>query len=291
MYCKFFGFSEKPFDITPRPEFLYPTPGHTEALASLVYGIRERRGFVVMVGDIGTGKTTLLLATMLKLPKEIRSVLLFNSEMPFEQLLLMMLDELGLLREGESLSNLLALKRLYKFAIQLFAGGGNLVIFIDEAQNFNQHTLENFRILSNLESRKHKLIQFVLAGQPELDIKLNAYGLRPFVQRISLKRYIKPLSKKDTYKYLQHCLAKAKYSGPPIFNNRAQQLIWEFSQGVPRRINILCDNALLIAYARNKTKIKTTVMKEAINDLSYSPYVKTAKIRKLMFPWKKAVTA
>ena len=287
MYCKHFGFSEKPFDITPRPEFLYETPGHSEALASLIYGIRERRGFVVMVGEVGTGKTTLLRTAMQRLPKGTCSVLLFNSEMPFEQLLLMMLDEIGLLREGETLSKPLALKRLYKFAIQLFAKGGNLVIFIDEAQNFNEDTMENFRILSNLETSRHRLIQFVLSGQPELDQKLDNSGLSCFVQRISLKRYIKPLSKRDTYKYLEHCLAKAEYSGPSIFNNRARQLIWEYSRGVPRKINIICDNALLMAYGRGKKKIGSSIMREVVSDLSHNSLALTRETRSWLFPWRK----
>jgi general secretion pathway protein A len=277
MYCKHYGFSEKPFDVTPQPKFLYLTPGHREALATLLYGICERRGFIAMVGDVGTGKTTLLRAAMQRLGKKVKSAMIFNSDMPFEEILMMILDELRLLKPGESLSNRAAAKRLCNYAIRLFAKGGNLVIMLDEAQNFSHQTLENFRLISNLETNNHKLIQIVIAGQVELDQKLHHYGLRPFVQRINLKRYVKPLSEADTYAYLDHRLRVANYNGLQLFDRRAQQLIWAFSRGVPRKINNLCDNALLNGYGTNKRIITGREIEEVIKDLSYSPYTEAGK--------------
>lgn len=288
MYCKFYGFSEKPFELTPQPKFLYLTPGHREALAALIYGIRERRGFIAMVGDVGTGKTTLLRAAMQRLRKKTKSALIFNSDMPFGEVLLMILDELSLLRPGETLSKPQAVKRLYSFAIRWFAKGGNVVIMLDEAQNFSPKALEGLRMISNLETNNYKLIQIVIAGQVELDQKLETHGLIKFVQRISLKQYVMPLSEEQTYAYLEHRLKVAKYSGRALFNKRARNLIWAYSQGVPRTINILCDNALLIGYATQQRIISDREVGEAIHDLSFSPYNKSKEKRAPFISIKKA---
>jgi len=269
MYCKHYGFAEKPFNITPEPKFLYMTSGHREALATLLYGIHERRGFIAMVGDVGTGKTTLLRAAMQRLDKKTKGAYIFNSDMPFDDVLLLILDELRLLKPRESLTKLEALKRLTNYAIQLYKKGGNLVLIIDEAQNFSRKTLEGMRIISNLETNKHKLIQIVIAGQTELDRKLDNYGLRPFVQRISLKRYIKPLSAKNTYAYLDYRLKVAKYNGPPLFDRKAKQMIAAYSNGVPRKINIICDNALLNGYGLGKRKIIGRDIEVVVKDLGY----------------------
>ena len=191
--------------------------------------------------------------------------------MPFDQVLLMILDDLGLLRPEESLSPQQAVKRLYHAAIRWYARGGNLVIAIDEAQNFSRRTLESFRQISNLETEKRKLIQIVLAGQTELDQRLDCAELRSFVQRINLKRYVKPLNQKETYAYLDHRLKRINYKGPPLFDLRAKELIWHYSKGVPRKINNVCENALLIGYGTGKRQITGREVGEAINDLSYNP--------------------
>ena len=294
MYCKHFGFTERPFEITPDDKFLYMTRGHREALATLIYGIRERRGFIAMVGDVGTGKTTLLRAALKRLGKMTKSAFIFNSDMPFDQVLLMILDDLGLLRPGESLSIQQAVKRLYNAAIRWFARGGNLVIAIDEAQNFSRKTLESFRQISNLETDKHRLIQIVLAGQTELDQRLDCEGLRSFVQRISLKRYVKTLSQDETYAYLDHRLKKVNYQGPPLFDLRAKELIWHYCKGVPRVINNVCENALLIGYGTGKRQITGHEVSEAINDLTYSPSKKPGNIemeRRKIIPFQRAANS
>ena len=269
MYCKHYGFAEKPFDITPEPKYLYMTAGHREVLATLLYGIRERRGFIALVGDVGTGKTSLLRAAMQRLDKNTKKAFIFNSDLPFDDVLLQILDELTLLRPREVLTKTQAVKRLTQYAIWLFKQGGNLVLIIDEAQNFSRETLENLRLISNLETDKYKLIQIVIAGQIELDHKLQSYGLRRFVQRISLKRYVKRLSDEDTYAYIDHRLRVAKYNGPPLFDRKAQRMIMEYSQGVPRKINIICDNALLNGYGTGKRKITGRDIQEVVNDLGY----------------------
>jgi general secretion pathway protein A len=189
MYCQFFGFSEKPFDVTPDPSFLYLTAGHREALSALIYGIRERRGFVVLIGEVGTGKTTLLNALSSRLDQNVHMAFIFNTDMSFQQMLNMALIELGLTRPEEHLTKVKALHRLNHFAAQELAWGGNVVLVVDEAQNLDQSSLENLRLLSNLETPKHKMIQIVLAGQPELVKKLRAPELRQLAQRISIKGY------------------------------------------------------------------------------------------------------
>ena len=272
MYCNFFGFSEKPFDVTPDPKFLYLTPGHREMLASLVYGIRERRGFITIVGEVGTGKTTLLNAVLDRLDEKTKVAYIFNTDVTFDQMLTMALIELGLANSNETPSRVEAVHRLNDFAIRQLAGGSNVALIVDEAQNLDRRSMEGLRLLSNLETRKHKLIQIVLSGQPELDAKLNRPELRQLAQRISLRRYITPLSEKETYDYIQHRLGVANYSGDELFSRRARQMIREYSAGVPRKINMVCDNALLIAYALRKKRIKASVVKEAIRDLSWSPF-------------------
>ena len=272
MYCNFFGFSETPFDVTPDPKFLYLSPGPREMLAALVYGIRYRRGFITIVGEVGTGKTTLLNTILGQLDEKTKVAYIFNTAVTFEQMLTMALLDLGLARSDETVSKVEAIQRLNDFAIRQLASGGNVVLIVDEAQNLDGDSMENLRLLSNLETPKHKLIQIILSGQPELDVKLSRPELRQLAQRISLRRYINPLSEKETYEYIQHRLSVADYSGPSLFSRRARQMIWEYSEGVPRKINILCDNALLVGYAMGGKTIEASIVEEAIRDLSWSPF-------------------
>ncbi len=272
MYCSFFGFAEKPFDVTPDPKFLYLSRDHRETLASLLYGIRERRGFIAVVGEVGMGKTTLLNTVLGRLNEKTRVAFIFNTDLTFTEMLAMALVDLGLGEPGETLLKVEGINRLNNFAIKQFSRGGNLVLVVDEAQNLDNSTMENLRLLSNLETRKHKLIQIVLSGQPELDIKLAQPELRQLAQRISLKRYIMPFGEKETYEYVQHRLSMVEYNGPKLFSRQAQKMIWKYSGGVPRKINVLCDNALLIAYAMRQNTIQASVIEEAIRDLSYSPF-------------------
>ena len=275
MYCTYYKFSEKPFDVTPDPRFLYLTEGHRETLASLIYGIRERRGFITVIGEVGTGKTTLLNAALDRMDEKTRVAFIFNTDVTFDQMLLMALYEWGLTKPKEKLSKVNAVQRLNHFAIEQMAMGGNVVLIVDEAQNLDNRTMENLRLLSNLETRRHKLVQIVLSGQPELDTKLGRYELRQLAQRISLRRYVFPLDEKDTYAYLRHRLKVAKYKNSSPFTDKAQKLIWEYSGGVPRKINILCDNAFLIGYGLKKKKINDSLVKEAAQDLKWHPFSDT----------------
>jgi type II secretory pathway predicted ATPase ExeA/cell division septation protein DedD len=271
MYCNFFHFSEKPFDLTPDPKYLYLNEGYREILASLIYGIRERRGFIVVVGEVGTGKTTLINAALDRLDQHTQVAHLFNTDMTFDQLLVMALVELGAANPGETLTKPDSLHRLYDFATRELAKGDNMVLIVDEAQNLGRDTLESLRLLSNLETRKHKLIQIVLSGQPELEAKLDDPSLRQLAQRVSVRRRIVPLSEKEVYEYIDDRLVIANYKGPALFTDEALRLICAYSGGVPRKINMLCDNALLIAYGEGKKKIKADVIEEVIRDLGWSP--------------------
>ena len=273
MYCGHFGFSEKPFDMTPDPKYLYLNHNNKEVFAALKYGIRDRRGFISIIGEVGTGKTTLLNAALDQLDKNTKAAYIFNTSVAFDKILATTLFELGLKKSDESLSKIHAIDRLNNFAIKQLTAGGNVALIIDEAQNLDMKSLENLRLLSNLETRKHKLIQIVIAGQPELDVILQRQELRQLTQRINLNRYVIPLSEKETNDYIQHRLTVADYKGPNLFDRQAQKLIWEFSHGIPRKINILCDNALLTGYGVKKKRITTSLMEEAVKDLTRTPFV------------------
>lgn len=271
MYCNFFGFSEKPFEVTPDPKFLYLSPSHQEILASLLYGIQERRGFMTIIGEVGTGKTTLLNAVLDRLPPTTKTAFIFNTDLTFKQMLLLALMDLGIIKSLRNITKAEAIRRLNEFVVSKLAHGGNTVFIVDEAQNLNRRCLENLRLLSNLETRKHKLLQIVLSGQPELDARLAQPKLRQLVQRISLRRYASALTEADTYAYIFHRLSIADYKGAQLFGEKALKLIWTHSAGIPRKINILCDNALLIGYAMEKKTIKESILNEVIRDLNWSP--------------------
>jgi len=269
MYCKHYGFSEKPFDVTPNPRFLFLTPDHRETLASIEYGVRERRGFITIVGEVGTGKTTLLNAAMDRLDENTRVAFIFNTNVSFDEMLNIALYDWGLTKDNEKLSKVDAIQRLNRFAIDQMAKGGNVVLIVDEAQNLDNSFMESLRLLSNLETRRQKLIQIVLSGQPELNTKLNRHELRQFAQRISIRSYIFPLDEKNTYSYLQHRLKVVQATGIISFTPGARKLIWKYSKGVPRKINILCDNAFLIGYGIGKKKINEAVVLQAARDLKW----------------------
>ena len=269
MYCKHFGFLRKPFDVTPDHRFLYMTTSNREALSSILYGIRERRGFVALVGEAGTGKTTLLRAALSRLDKNTRSAFIFNSDLPFLQVMALILDELEILKPMKKLTLISAFRRINDFATKQFASGGNVVIMVDEAQNYDAKTIEGLRLLSNLESGEHKMIQVVLAGQPGLDRKLSKRAMQQFAQRISLRRTTSALDEKHAYEYMRHRLGIVGYKGPNLFSKKAMYMIWQHSEGIPRKINILCDNVLLNAYALGHKKIKSTAVAEAIDDLTF----------------------
>jgi general secretion pathway protein A len=272
MYERYYELNQKPFDVTPNPRSLYLSKSHKEALAALIYGVTERRGFIALIGEVGTGKTTLINAALERLSDNIRTAYIFNTDVSFNEILNMVLVEFGLSDGEELLSKVTALNRLNKYATKQFSKGINLVLIIDEAQNLDSHTMENLRLLSNLETSRYKLVQIVLSGQPELDEILRNQQLRQLAQRINLRRYLLPLSEPETYEYIQQHLKEAGREDRKLFDKGALRMIWRYSGGVPRKINMLCDNALLIGYGLEKKRISEHVVREAIRDFDESPY-------------------
>jgi general secretion pathway protein A len=264
MYLEFYGLSEKPFSQTPDPRFLYWNDGNRETLASLTYGIRERKGFLTMIGEAGTGKTTLLRKLLDDLGSEVLSVFLFNPNVTFEEILEYTLSELGIpVPSGRKLA---MLQRLNEFLLAAFAEGRNTILVIDEAQDLDADVLESLRLLSNLETSQEKILQIVLSGQPELAARLAEPGLRQLKQRIAVRCRLEPLQREELAEYVG---ARLAVSGgrPDLFAGETLDPIWCFAQGIPRLINMACDNALLVGYALGRRTIDRAVVDEVVADL------------------------
>jgi general secretion pathway protein A len=264
MYLAFYGLKEKPFNATPDPKFLYLTPGHREALAQLVYSVRENRGFLVLTGEVGTGKTTLLHAFRQRLDKAAVAHV-FNSTLPFDELLEFVLEELGVPTPGSSpAQRLLALRR---FMLDRRRAGQNTVLILDEAQNLDTATLEKVRLLSNLESTTEKLLQILLVGQPELWAKLGRPELRQLLERIELRCSLAPLSRDQVHDYIETRLRVAGGRDLTLFSDRARDRIAAYSRGIPRRVNILCDHCLVMGYAVDRRRIDVDIVDQVIESL------------------------
>ncbi len=265
MYLNFYGLREKPFNPTPDPKFLYLTPGHREALAQLVYGVREHKGFIVLTGEVGTGKTTLLRTLLTRLDANTAVAFIFNSTLPFDELLEYMLHDFGIAKAGET--RVERLLTLNNFLIERRRAGQNTVVIFDEAQNLDAATLERVRLLSNFETTTEKLLQIVLVGQPELGAKLALPELRQLRQRIGLRCMIPPLRPEETRDYIRSRLRIAGGQDLNVFTERAVRRITEHAGGIPRVINMVCDHCLLIGYADQTRRIDTDIVQRAINYL------------------------
>ncbi len=265
MYLPFYGLREAPFSPTPDPKFLFQSTRHREALAQLLYGVRERKGFTVLTGEIGTGKTTLLRTLLARLDGDTHVAYIHNSALEIEGLLEYMLQDWGVKSGGTTHAQ--RLFELNEFLIDQHRQGLSPVLVIDEAQNLSLATLEAVRLLSNFETTSQKLMQILLVGQPELREKLNTPALRQLKQRIGLRCHIGPLSPEETRLYIRHRLRIAGASDAGIFTDAAIQGITEYSQGTPRVVNIVCDHCLLSGFADSKRRIDTGVVDEAIEYL------------------------
>jgi general secretion pathway protein A len=265
MYLSFYGLSEKPFNPTPDPKFLYLTPGHREGLAQLLYGVREHRGFIVLTGEVGTGKTTLLRTLLTRLDGNTAVAFVFNSTLSFEELLEYMLHDFGIAKAGET--RVERLVTLSSFLIARRRAGQNTVVIFDEAQNLDAATLERIRLLSNFETATDKLLQIVLVGQPELGAKLALPELRQLRQRIGLRCNIPPLRPEETADYIRSRLRIAGGKDLNLFSERAVRRITEHARGIPRVINLVCDHSLLIGYADQTRRVDVNVVERAIKYL------------------------
>ena len=262
MYLTFYGLAEKPFNPTPDPRFLYLSPGHREALAQLHYGAQERKGFIVLTGKVGTGKTTLLHALRQRLDGRTAISYVFNSALSFNGILEYTLEDLGIAKREES--RVRRIMALNNFLIERERAGQNTVLVIDEAQNLAPETLEQVRLLSNFETTTAKLLQIVLVGQPELKAKLDLPELRQLKQRVGLRCQIPPLTPDETAQYIRSRLRIAGASENRIFGDSAIERITQYACGIPRVINTLCDHCLLFGYADQQHRIDRTAVDQAI---------------------------
>jgi general secretion pathway protein A len=275
MYNSYFGFRESPFSVTPDPRFFYTNPVYLEAYAALRYGIEAKKGFIVITGEVGTGKTTLLRKLMRNLEDSVHSVFIFNTHLSFVELLQTTLHDLGLAPQDTSKVSML--QQLYDYLITELKQGHTVAALIDEAQDLSDDVLEDLRLLSNLETDREKLIQIVLVGQPELEAKLDQPGLRQLKQRVAVQCRLNPLKDEEAAPYIDFRLRVAGYADRGLFQRDAVRQIAFYSKGIPRLMNMICDNALLIVYAESKQTVSANTIKEVARDLRIESAIKMTK--------------
>ncbi|MED5263259.1 MAG: AAA family ATPase [Myxococcota bacterium] len=265
MYLDFYGMAQAPFEMTPDPSFLYLGEVHREGLATLVYAMQSGTGFVVLTGEVGTGKTTLLNALLSQLDPDTASAYLFNPKLEPLDFFKMLFEEFGI---GDACTTkadyLLALNR---FLIERHEKGQSALLIVDEAQNLSPEVLEEIRLLSNLETATSKLIQIMLVGQPELGDLLARPELRQIRQRVSLRHDLRSFDEAETGEYIDERLSRAGHTGPRIFKRSARRVIFKRTGGIPRLINALCDSALLLGYSRDVATLDAALVSEAADDL------------------------
>ena len=264
MYESFFGLEEKPFNLLPDPDYLYMSSGHENIFSHLEYAISENKGFVVITGEVGSGKTTLINYLISKLLTGVEVGLINNTYIAPNQVIKSICREFEMSTEGLDKDEML--NRFYDFLIEKYSIKKRVILIFDEAQNLSIKTLEEIRMLSNLEAEKHHLIQIILSGQPELKIKLRDNRLKQFVQRITVYCHLSGLSRPEVEKYIKFRLAVAKAKDTDLFVDGAIGLISAYSKGIPRIINLVCDAALVYGYADNKKKIDKKIIEEVIRE-------------------------
>lgn len=264
MYLELFGLKTSPFNITADPELYFEASSHKEAFAALLYGIQERKGIILITGEVGMGKTTLCKVLMNKLPSSVKTSLILNPYFSEVQLLGAIIEDFGL--KATKKNRLDIIKKLNSFLIENSLAGGNAVLIIDEAQNLTNRQLEQIRLLSNIETSREKLLQIVLVGQPELVEKLKQPNLRQIRQRIFVKHNLLSLKEEEVKKYVEYRLEKAGKSDLKV-TPESYKIIYEFSNGTPRLVNMLCDRALLCSFVRESKTLDETIFNECIAEL------------------------
>lgn len=264
MYNKFYGFTESPFNLTPNSRFFFASHKHTEALDSLIYAIDQRKGFVVITGEIGSGKTTVCRTLLNQLNRHTQVALITNTHLNSRDLLMTILEEFEVEYSSGSKSKLLS--QLNNYLITQLERNNNVVLIIDEAQNLKPSVLEEIRMLSNLETETEKLIQIILLGQPELKQKLALNSLEQLRQRVSVYFHLSPLNREEAKDYVRYRLKVASGSDREYFTEEALNLVCQFSKGVPRLINQVCDNALLTGYVEEVEVIDERIIGEVIQE-------------------------
>jgi len=265
MYQDFYRLKKEPFHITPDPEFLFLSPSHKQALGSIIYGVKNRKGFVVITGEVGVGKTTILRSYLEGVMKQKTKVIyIFNTNISFKNLLKTIYKELGLDPKTGDIVEML--NDLYEILMEEYKQGNTVLLIVDEAQNMPVETLENLRMLSNLETSKDKLLQIVLVGQYEFEEILNLFELRQLRQRIVIHSTIVPFTRQESLDYIKHRLDKAALNGSPVFTRGALKKIVKEAKGIPRVLNILCDNALITGFGYKKRPVNAKIVDEVITD-------------------------
>ncbi len=267
MYLEFFNLREPPFNVTPDPRFLYFSDQHRDAFDSLIYGIQSRKGFIMLTGEVGCGKTTICRSVLTSLPQTVHTALVLNPSLSEAQLIRAILSDLGLTPCGTDI--LALIEQLNQFLLQTLARDENVTIIIDESQDLAADVMEHIRLLSNLETDQHKLMQIVLAGQPELKQRVGRPEWRQLRQRIMLHCELHPLSNRDVHNYIKHRLAVAGAPPDVFFDEAAVALIFKRSKGIPRLINRLCDQAMLAAYVGRIRTIGRDHAKRAYREMKH----------------------
>ncbi len=265
LYNNFYGFTESPFNITPDPKFLYFSPKHRDALAHLMFGIQQRKGFIQLTGEVGAGKTTLCRALLSQLGPKYKTALILNPCLNETQLLQAILGEFGL--PGVKKGRVACLDTLNRFLLDQVRLGNDVVLIIDEAQDLSFEMLEQIRLLSNLETDQRKLLQIVLMGQPELRDKLNDRRLRQLRQRITVRYHLNPLTRREVADYIRHRITLSGGGGTPSFTGWAVWVIYRYSSGIPRLINAVCDKALLCGFVSGTQTLGLRQVRRAIRSL------------------------
>jgi len=265
MYCHYFGLKERPFNVTSDPAFFFLSRRHKEALSHLLFGVSQRKGVLVLTGEIGTGKTTLCRFFLNQITPNVKTAFILNPYFSQLQLLEAIVQDFGI--KPKKSSRLAIGEELNRFLLDEAQSGGNVVLIIDEAQNLKPNQLEQIRLLSNLETEKDKLLQVILAGQPELNQKLNLYNLRQLRQRIMVRFHIPPLEVDEVKSYIYHRLKVAGSDKGLEFTDEAILLISRFSSGIPRLINMICDRALLAGFVAETKSIEINIIRKCIEEL------------------------
>ena len=283
MYLEFYGFQEKPFSLTPDPRFVFLSKHHREAFAHILYGINNRVGFITLTGEVGSGKTTVLRTLLTQLDEDHhRTALIFNPCLSPRELLQNVNREFRIPASDSHSLNIL--DALNPFLLQQNAEGRTAVLIIDEAQNLEPSVLEQIRLISNLETDSEKLIQIVLAGQPELLQILNRKELRQLNQRITVRYHLQPMDFQDSVDYIDYRLKVAGGRGSVMFSRAALKRIYHYSRGLPRLLNAVCDRALLAGYAKDTDKITFRIASSAIKDLGRNTQSYPRKRRLILIP-------
>jgi general secretion pathway protein A len=265
VYLEYYGLTEPPFTITPNPRFLFFSAKHREAFNHLLFGIRERKGFVQLTGEVGAGKTTLCRALLEQLGENFSTALILNPVLNADQLVKAVAMEFGL--DVKGMDRLETVAVINDFLLRQMAEGRESVLIIDEAQDLTNELLEQVRLLSNLETDERKLLQIVLMGQPELRDRLNEHGMRQLRQRITVRYHLNPLRQFEVAQYVQHRLQVSGSKGAPYFTRPALWRIYHYSKGIPRLVNAVCDKALLAGFVEQTDKIDFGMIGRALREL------------------------